>query len=164
MAEIVVADASPIIALARIDQLALLPRIFSRVILPIAVYLETQGRPMLPDAVAIRTAREQAVFLVHEETIQVIDGLPAGLGEGEAAAISLASEMGCGIFMDEKAGRAAAKVLGIKTIGTIGVLSLARSRGLVPTLKPLIVDLQQSGYYLATDLVETALRLHGESS
>jgi len=162
LAEIVVADASPIIALARIDHLALLPRIFSRVILPIAVYSETQKRPTLPDAAAIRGAREQSVFLVHEEAIRVAEGLPAGLGEGEAAAISLASELGCGVFMDEKAGRAAARVRGIKAIGTIGVLSLARSRGLIPALQPLIVGLQDSGYYLASDLVETALRLHGE--
>lgn len=162
MAEIVVADASPLIALARIDQLALLPQIFSRVILPIAVYSETQRRPTLPDAIAIRDAGRQALFLVYEESIGIVTGLPSGLGEGEAAAISLASELGCGVFMDEKAGRAAAKVRGIRTIGTIGVLSLARNRGLIPALQPLIVGLQDSGYYLGSDLVEAALRLHGE--
>lgn len=77
MAEIVVADASPIIALARIDRLALLPRLFSRAILPLAVYHETQSRPDLPDALAIRAARELGLFLVHEAPIQAISGLPA---------------------------------------------------------------------------------------
>ena len=121
MAEIVVADASPIIALARIEQLELLSRVFSRAILPLSVYRETQRRPELSDA-----------------------------------------QSHCGVFMDEKAGRAAARVLGLKTIGTLGVLSLARSKGFVTELKPPITRLQQCGYYLATDLVESVLRRHGE--
>ncbi|MBI2294385.1 MAG: hypothetical protein HYU73_29390 [Betaproteobacteria bacterium] len=99
MAEIVVADAGPIIALARIEQLELLSRVFSRAILPLSVYRETQRRPELSDA-----------------------------------------QSHCGVFMDEKAGRAAARVLGLKTIGTLGVLSLARSKGFVTELKPLITN------------------------
>jgi predicted nucleic acid-binding protein len=162
LAEIVVADASPMIALARIDQLALLPRIFSRAILPLAVYLETQSRPELPDASAIRVARDNGMFIVHEEVIQVAPGLLAELGAGEAAAISLALQMGYGVFMDEKAGRAAARALGLKTIGTLGVLSLARTKGFVTALRPLLVQLQNTGYYLGSDLVESALKIHGE--
>ena len=164
MAEIVVADASPIIALARIEQLLLLPRIFSRAIVPLSVYRETQRRPDLADAQAIRVARENALFHVHESPIPVLPGLPKELGDGEAEAISLAAQIHCGVFMDEKAGRAAARALGLKTIGTVGALSLARSKGFVAELKPLIVKLQQSGYYLATDLVERVLKAHGELS
>jgi len=140
----------------------LLPRIFSRAILPLSVYEETQRRPELPDAHAIRAARERALLNVHELPIQVIPGLPKELGGGEAEAISLATQLQCGVFMDEKAGRAAARVLGLKTIGTVGVLSVARSKGFVAELKPLIMKLQQSGYYLATDLVESVLKAHGE--
>jgi len=162
LAEIVVADASPIIALARIEQLELLPRLFSRAILPLSVYRETQRRPELPDAQSIRVGRARALFHVHEASIQVIAGLARGLGEGEAEAISLAAQIHCGVFMDEKAGRAAARALGLKTIGTLGVLSLSRSKGFVTELKPLIARLRQSGYYLATDLVESVLRAHGE--
>lgn len=163
MAEIVVADASPVIALARIEQLELLPRIFSRAILPLSVYRETQRRPELSDAQSIRVGRQRGLFHVHEASIQVIAGLARELGDGEAEAISLAVQIHCGVFMDEKAGRAAAKVLGLKTIGTLGVLSLARSKGFVTELKPLITRLQQSGYYLANNLVERVLRAQGES-
>lgn len=92
----------------------------------------------------------------------MVAGLPEELGGGEAEAISLAVQIHCGVFMDEKAGRAAARALGLKTIGTVGVLSLARSKGFVAELKPLIVKLQRSGYYLATDLVESVLKAHGE--
>lgn len=162
MAEIVVADASPVIALARIEQLDLLPRIFSRAIVPLSVYRETQRRPELSDAQSIRVGRERALFHVHEASIRVIAGLARQLGDGEAEAISLAVQIHCGVFMDEKAGRAAARVLGLKTIGTLGVLSLSRSKGFVTELKPLITRLQQSGYYLATNLVENVLRAHGE--
>ena len=162
MAEVVVADASPIIALARIEQLTLLTRVFSRAIVPLSVYLETQSRPELPDAQSIRTARERVLLHVHEHPIQVVPGLPKELGDGEADAISLAVQINCGVFMDERAGRTAARALGVKTIGTVGVLSLARSKGFVAELKPLISKLQQSGYFLANDLVESVLKSHGE--
>lgn len=122
MAEIVVADASPVIALARIEQLALLSRIFSRAILPLSVYRETQSRPDLADAQSIRLAREGGQFEVHEQSIQLIPRLPRELGEGEAQAIGLAVQIRCGVFMDENAGRAAARALGLKTIGTLGGL------------------------------------------
>ena len=121
MAEIVVADASPIIALARIDQLPLLPQLFSRAILPLSVYRETQRLPELPDAQSIRAARERALLHVHESAIQVISGLPKGSGDGEADAISLAAQIHCGVFMDEKAGRAAARALGLQIIGTLAL-------------------------------------------
>lgn len=162
MTEIVVADAGPIIALARIEQLSLLPQIFSRTILPLSVYSETQRRPELADARVISAAREAALFDVHELPINVISGLPEELGVGEVEAISLAAKIHCGVFMDEKAGRVVAKGLGLKTIGTLGVLSLAHRQGRVAKLKPLIEGLQQSGYYFSTDLVETVLRAHGE--
>ena len=114
------------------------------------------------DAQSNRAAREHGLFVVHEQPIQVIAGLSKELGDGEAEAISLASRMRCGVFMDEKAGRATAGAMGVKTIGTVGVLSLARSHGFVAELKPLIVKLEQSGYYLAADLVESVLKAHGE--
>jgi predicted nucleic acid-binding protein len=56
LAEIVVADAGPLIAFGRLDKFSVLSAIFDRVIVPQAVYEETQSRPATPDASAIRAS------------------------------------------------------------------------------------------------------------
>jgi predicted nucleic acid-binding protein len=58
LAEIVVADAGPLIAFRRLDKFSLLGAIFDRVIVPQAVYDETRSCPQTPDASAIRAAAQ----------------------------------------------------------------------------------------------------------
>jgi hypothetical protein len=69
LAEILVTDAGPLIAFGRLDKLSLLGAIFEGVIVPQAVYDETQSRPDLPDAVAIHAAAQAgSVKLVPSAT------------------------------------------------------------------------------------------------
>jgi len=92
LAEIVAADAGPLIALGRLRKLELLAGVFEKVIVPSAVLDETQYRADLVDAQAIFAARQSGLLLV--------DGSPGdpailpsdvNLGVGEAAAICLAA-------------------------------------------------------------------------
>jgi len=85
LAEIVVADAGPLIAFGRLDKLSLLGAIFDRVIVPQAVYEETQSRPDLPDALAIRAAAQSGALNVVAAAPDRAD-LPGEieLGDGEA--------------------------------------------------------------------------------
>ncbi len=163
MAEIVVADAGPLIALGRLRKIELLARIFAKVIVPRIVFEETQSRPDLQDARAIVAARQSGVFIVDSSSAGSAN-LPADgeLGDGEAAAISLAAALGHGVLIDDKHGRAVAATLNLRTIGTVGVLLIARRRELIPALKPLLEELKASGYYLSADLVQEALRRVGE--
>jgi predicted nucleic acid-binding protein len=163
LAEIVVADAGPLIALGRLRGIEVLPRVFERILVPRAVFLETQARPSLLDAQAIDSARERGLFVV-EETSPDLKLLPPGaeLGEGEAVAIALAAARGHGVLIDEKLGRTVAEALNLKVIGTVGVLVIARRRALIPALKPLLEQLKSSGYRLSDELIQQALRLAGE--
>jgi predicted nucleic acid-binding protein len=164
LAEIVVADAGPLIAFGRLDKLSLLGAIFEGVIVPQAVYDETQSRPDLPDAVAIRAAAQAGSLKVDTSLPERAD--LAGeieLGDGEAAAIALAAKLGCGVLMDDSQGRAAAAALKLKVIGSVGILVLARERGLIPALAPLLEALRASGYYLSEPLIQAALRRTGEA-
>lgn len=164
MADIVVADAGPLIAFGRLDKLSLLGAIFERVIVPRAVYEETQSRPELPDALAIRAAANGGSLQVDASAPDRPD-LPGEieLGEGEAAAIALAAKLGYGVLMDDSQGRLAAAMLKLRVIGTVGVLILARERGLIPALAPVLEDLRASGYYLSDALIQAALQRVGES-
>lgn len=163
MAEIVVADAGPLIAFGRLRKLELLGRIFEKVIVPRAVFEETQFRPDFADARAILAARQSGVFTVDASSPGV-ERLPPDveLGEGEASAISLAAERGHAVLIDEKLGREVAKALGLRVIGTVGVLLIARRRSLMPSLKPLLEELNTSGYHLSDALIREALRHAGE--
>ena len=46
--------------------------------------------------------------------------------------------------------------------GTLGLLLLAKERGLVAKLAPLLVELQEAGLYLGAALIDRVLRLAGE--
>ena len=164
MAEIVVADAGPLIAFGRLDKVSLLGAVFDGVIVPRAVYDETQARPDLPDALAVHGAVQTGTLKVVELGPERAD-LPGGieLGEGEAAAIALAARLGYGLLIDDLQGRAAAAQLKLRVIGTVGVLVLARERGLIPALSPLLQALKASGYYLSEALIQAALHRTGES-
>jgi len=164
LAEIVVADAGPLIAFGRLDKLSLLGAIFQRVIVPQAVYAETQSRPDVRDAIAIRAAVESGAMSVEASPPGRAD-LPTEieLGDGEAAAIALAAKFGYGVLIDDAQGRVAAATLKLKVIGSVGVLVIARERGLIPALAPLLEALKSSGYYLSDQLIQSALERVGES-
>jgi predicted nucleic acid-binding protein len=65
--------------------------------------------------------------------------------------------------MDELKGRRLARRLGIPLTGTLGVLLLAKEKGLLPALAPVLDQLQECGLYLSPPLVAEALALAGES-
>jgi uncharacterized protein len=163
LAEIVVADAGPLIAFGRLDKFSLLAAIFDGVIVPRVVFEETQARSDLPDALAIRSAVQTGALKVVESGTERADVVAEiELGEGEAAAITLAAKLGYGLLIDDLQGRAAAAHLRLRVIGTIGVLVLARERGLIPALGPVLNALRASGYYLSDALIEAAMQHVGE--
>ena len=53
--------------------------------------------------------------------------------------------------------------LGIPLTGTLGVLLLAKERGLVPLFAPLLDELHSAGLYLDPALVNQVLVLSGEA-
>lgn len=163
MAEIVVADAGPLIAFGRLRRIEVLARVFERIVVPRAVFEESQVHPGLPDVRAIVSAHAAGLFVV-EDSPPDLTRLPPDveLGEGEAVAIAFAAERGYGVLIDEKLGRSVAEALNLKVIGTVGVLLIARRRNLITAVKPFLEDLGTSGHRLSEELIREALRRAGE--
>lgn len=156
---VAVADAGPLIALARLDRLALLSGLFGQVLVPEAVFAECTARRDLADAASIRHACESgALTLCIATPIAATD-----LGRGERSAIGKALELKAALVADDLAARRRAEALGLITIGTLGVLVQAKRMGLLPEVRPAVDQLRAGGYWLGDELLRAALRTAGES-
>jgi len=160
--KIVIADAGPLIAFARLGQLALLAQVFEQVLVTEEVLTECTCRSDYAEAKPILEAVQNQVIQrctappSHFELALHVDG-------GEASAIAAAVEWGFGVLMDDKAGRRMAKNFCVPCIGTVGVLVLAKQKNLLPSIKPLLDQLTQSAYFLGDHLIASALAAAGES-
>ena len=86
------------------------------------------------------------------------------MGEGEKQAIGLASQLDNDVILllDDRAGREVAARLNIFTTGLIGLLLVAKEKGLVESVGTLIKELRNNGYWLSDDIMKTASKLAGE--
>lgn len=160
IASLVVSDAGPLIALGRLDLLALLPALYTQVRVPQEVMEECLARPAQDDTQRIVAAVRSGWLL---PCIAKLITAPA-LDRGERAAIGLALEIGARLLADDRAARTYAQTHGLVVIGTLGVLVQARRRGHVVAIAPLIERLRASGQRLSHAAVADALKMAGEST
>ncbi|OUL20145.1 nuclease, partial [Nostoc sp. RF31YmG] len=66
-----------------------------------------------------------------------MNNIPSELDDGEREAIALALETGeQRILLDEREARQVAENLGLQAIGTLGILLLAKNRGVITQVQP----------------------------
>jgi predicted nucleic acid-binding protein len=90
--------------------------------------------------------------------------LQRDLDRGEAESIALALELGANLLLvDERDARHIAQRLALPTIGVIGILFEAKSKGLIKPIRPHLDALRQvTGFYLKESLYQTILQQAGE--
>lgn len=157
MAE-VVSNAGPLIALARIERLQLLRDLFQQIAIPPAVRAE------ILDAQSVR-ALEKAdwIFVQSVQDSLAVAMLRHQLDQGESEAIVLARETSAELLLiDERVGTRRARFLGQETIGTLGVLLLAKKARILPTVQPTLLELRQTGFHMDEDLIRRVLLTAGE--
>jgi hypothetical protein len=159
----VVSNTSPLVNLAAIGEADLLKRLYSSLLVPNEVAAELQR--LSTAHTRFRSVRlPEFVEVAKVQNPQVTIALAGELDSGEAAAIALAVERQAGLLlMDELRGRMVAKRFGIPTLGLLGVLKLARQRGVLPAIAPVLDRLEQTaGFWVGTALRERVLREAGE--
>jgi predicted nucleic acid-binding protein len=159
---IVVSDTSPIRALAHLNRVDLLPALFDEVLVPPAVDRELCSPPGDLPNVDVRQFAFARIQAPSDQ--QKVEELRRDLDPGESEALALALEIGVGtILIDEAAGRAAARRLGLSPIGVLGLLLRGKQRGLVALVEPLLDQLEQElGFFISNSLRAEVLRLAGE--
>jgi predicted nucleic acid-binding protein len=144
--EAVVINASPLILLFRAGYGDLLPRLFSRIIVPDAVWTEIAAGGVGDAAATALPSCSWAQRKPVEPSPRVLDW---SLGPGETAVISHAlKHPGLRAVLDDRDGRRCARTLGVQTLGTGGTLILAKRRGLIPSVADGLHRLRGAGLWI----------------
>ena len=150
---LIVADTGPINYLIQIGLVGLLAQVASKTVLPesVAAELAAAAAPEIvrawmtspPPWVEVRTANQPI-------------GAP-DIAVADREAIALARELGSSVLlMDDQQARRCAASHGVVTMGTLGLLEVAASRGFV-SLPVALEKLRATSCFLSDELIKNAL-------
>lgn len=158
MAERVVVNTGPLVALVRGAVLDVLGR------LPIEFVCPSEVRAELDEGV---TKGHPAVIAPWLRVLPLAVPLnriaAAALDEGEAAVIQLALEQGIPLVcLDDWKGRRAALAVGLRVTGSLGLLIRAKTAGILPAIRPVLDRIMEEGVWYDAELVRQVLAAVGE--
>lgn len=156
-----VLNASPLIALGRIQCLDLLVDLAPAILIPDQVLNEIKAGSLKdPETPGILGW----AWPFRAPRVPVPDPVAGwDLGAGEAQVIALCLQGGSRqAVLDDGEARRCALTLGVSMIGTLGILLQAKRKGRLSAVRPLTARLVSSGYYLDHALLEQVLAKTGE--
>ena len=157
---LVIADTSPLNYLILIDAADVLPQLYETIVIPNAVSreLQTSAAP----AKVREWMQSKPLWLEIQTTANVTDIALGSLDAGEREAIELYAKINADfLLIDERRGRAAATMRGIKIIGTIGSLDAAAEKHLLD-LPTALSKLRQTSFRVSETLADYVLRQDAE--
>jgi predicted nucleic acid-binding protein len=157
----VLSDSSPLITLAKIGRLELLPKLYETVTITPEVYAE-----VVVDGVRLAGSSEiSAAAWIDVTPVQNPAELAAaqqrfGLGVGEVSVIVLSTELKVDVLlMDDMEARKLARREGLVVLGTVGVLLDAFKRNLLTDLTNAYRQLLSSDAYVDPMLLQNILKI-----
>jgi len=158
----VVSNSSPIIHLAKIDQLDLLPDFFGELFIPPAVYAEciTDGKGR-PEVATIKQASWLRVIQVANQNLVKLLNAEVDRGEAEAIALALETQASL-ILLDDADAREKARLYPLKMTGILGILLRAKKSGKIASSSEKLDALRDTGFWLSVGLTDRLLREAGE--
>ena len=158
---IIVSDTTPISELAKVGRLHLLADLFGTVIIPPQVFEELSAGNH-PAAAVVSQLDWLDIREVDATSTQSLMQLN-NLDLGESAAIILAEALKAEqLLIDERAARKVARSRNLPVIGTVGLLILAKQRGLIESVKTELNALMSNGMRLSEQVYQDALMLAQE--
>ena len=148
MKKVVISDTSCLIILSKIGYLEVLQALFGEVL--ISREVKDEFGEDLPDWIIVKKVASR-----HIERILLLN-----VDEGEASAMALYLEQQSEdvlLVIDERKGRLVAQDLGIKIIGTIGIIIKAKEKGIITNLSEIIERLEQTDFRLSPKLKQQLL-------
>jgi uncharacterized protein len=157
---LVIADSGPIFSLALIDKLDILSALFDDVKIPQAVWNEITYDKTKPDF-------QKLYYFFKDKTCEIkgLNELSFLMDYGESESLILYKELQADfLLIDDKKARKIAENLDINCIGLIGLLSIAKDKGLIGGLKPIFETFLQNKRFYSVDLLNALLVSKGEET
>jgi len=155
---IVVVNTSPIIYLSSINSLSLLKELFHEIFIPDAVkmeivsggknnfgFQEIQGGKWIKTQNIRNELAKKYLLTDIDEVIILAEELKANT-----------------IIMDDRLGRKIARLRGFTVIGTLRLLVIAKGKGIITEVKPLLNKLKEAGFWVSDSVYKDILRQSNE--
>lgn len=150
-----VADTTPLNYLVLIEAIDVLPQLYGRILIPLAVHAELSD-PLAPAQVR-EWIKQAHPWLELVPLRKLPDTSLMHLDPGERDAIALAAELQASLLlMDERDGADAARACNLNVIGTLGVLDVAAAHGWLD-LPAMFERLRETTFRLPHRLMTTML-------
>lgn len=157
-----VVNASPLIVLAKIGRVSLLNALCDSVLIPAGVAAEIERGPEGdPARIWLHTDGRKWIQNVGEPSAVVMNW-DLGLGETEVLSWAYENRTFTAV-LDDRTARNCAAALGVSTRGTIGIILLAKRRGQIGLVSPVLEELRKAGFRLHPSIVAAAKQLAGEN-
>ncbi len=155
----VFSNTTPFIALAAIDRLDLLPKLYGQIHVVDEVIHECAAGGMI----VVTPLRGLDWIVPVQSPPQPAPHILLELDKGEKATLlaALANHADL-VLMDEKIGRNMAEYLGLKVSGTLGALLKARKAGLIPSFRDAAQLMREQGIFYNSALIDRMAATVGE--
>lgn len=158
----IISNATPLIAFARIQRLELLHQVIGTLVIPEEVANEIRGYHGGHYA-KIDLKQEAWIAVQAVQSGAQVQLLLPTLDRGEAEVIALALEQHAQlVLLDELTGRKVAESLQLPVVGSVGILIRAKQMQLIPAVRPLLEQMVQRGVRYSQRFVTSILRQIGE--
>ena len=160
-----VSNSSPLLYLARLSDLDVLPKLFGHITIAEAVWrelvVEGKGKPGAAEVEKARGGWLSVESVANRESIADLAAL--GLHPGEAETILLANQIGQHIvFMDDERGVRLARAQGLEVVRTVAIYIAATRLGWIDGIRPKLDELRSNGFRLRDVHYRAILQAVGE--
>jgi predicted nucleic acid-binding protein len=151
MRKIILSDTSCLILLDKIGRINILKSLFERITITSIIAREFGSQ--LPDFIDI----EDSIDKNYQKILESF------LDPGEASTIALALEKeDCLLIIDDLKGRRHAKKLSINFTGTLGILIIAKEKGIIRSVNEMIEEIKKTDFRISESLIKEAKRISKE--
>jgi predicted nucleic acid-binding protein len=143
MPTFIISDTTCLVILEKIGKLEILQLLYKEVL--ITTEISKEFRKKLPNWIKIQDPTNADVYRNFSEIVDA----------GEASAITLSIEIGdCILILDDLKARKLAHELNLRYTGTIGILLLAKNKGLIDKMDEIIDKIHDSDFRLSKSLID----------
>jgi len=152
----IVVNSSPLICLSKSGLINILPSMFNNIVVPDLVFKEVMNKE------SRELKWDKRIYKIADVTItpQVASW---DLGNGESSVLSFAlSNKEYWAIIDDREARRCAISLGCHYTGTVGIIVLAKKKGIITSVRDSMEKLRNAGLWLSETFVNEVCKKAGE--